>query len=468
MVKTRSIGYALLFFLFTACATYYTKTFSFQEKIQTGQIEKAEKQLEGDKKWEKGKNSVLYYLNRGYVNWLLQNYENSNNFFTIADNKIEDQYKDYKLEALALITNPMVKPYKAEDFETVILNYFKALNYISMNQLDEALVEVKKINIKLNKLNDKYPKHKNRYSKDAFAHLIMGIIYDAKHDYNNAFIAYRNAYEVYKELYVKEFNVDAPEQLKKDILRTAYLTGFYDDVRFYEKEFKTKYVHDKNAGPELVFFWLNGFGPVKAEWSINFTALPGGDGVMTFSNEELGLSFPIITSDFNDNEKAALSDLRFLRIAFPKYVERNPVFVKATLSNNSSKSYQLEMAQNINEIAFKTLHDRMVRELANSIGRLAVKKAMEAIANKQNENLGMLVGLTNALTEKADTRNWQTLPFSISYIRIPLNKGDNNVKLTTYSKQNSQVHDFNIKADNNKTYIRYFHTLDSTWPNIAY
>ncbi len=78
------------------------------------------------------------------------------------------------------------------------LNYYKALNYINLGRYDEALVECRRINIKLNQLNDKYKDKKNKYSGDAFAHLLMGIIYDASKDYNNAFIAYRNALEVYE------------------------------------------------------------------------------------------------------------------------------------------------------------------------------------------------------------------------------------------------------------------------------
>ena len=84
--------------------------------------------------------------------------------------------------------------------------------------MEDALVEVRKINIRLQQLNDKYPDHKNRYQRDAFAQLLMGLIYDAAGDYNNAFIAYRNAYNTYQTDYLKNFGLAAPEQLKKDLL----------------------------------------------------------------------------------------------------------------------------------------------------------------------------------------------------------------------------------------------------------
>ena len=93
--------------------------------------------------------------------------------------------------------------YAGEDHELVLMHYFKALNFLRMNQFDEALVECRRINNKLNLLNDRYEKKKNRYRRDAFALNLMGIAYEASGDVNNAFIAYRNAYEAYDEDYTK-------------------------------------------------------------------------------------------------------------------------------------------------------------------------------------------------------------------------------------------------------------------------
>jgi hypothetical protein len=219
---------SLLFVVFflSSCATYYMKTIKFQEQVQQGNFDKAEKILSEDKRGPEGRNKILHFLNLGYVSWIKGEYEKSNQNFAKADQYIEDQSKNYGREALAVITNQSVKEYQPEDFEKVTLNYYKALNYLHLNNYDAALVECRKINNKLNSLNDKYKDHKNKYQRDAFSHTMMGLIYEANRDYNNAFIAYRNAYEVYKEDYVEYFGLGAPEQLKKDILRTAYLTGF--------------------------------------------------------------------------------------------------------------------------------------------------------------------------------------------------------------------------------------------------
>ena len=287
----------LLFFIMCqvawGCATWYQRTMAFQEVVGKGEFGQAEKILQKDKKQAQKKNRILYCLNQGYVNFMLGRYELSNQFFDMAERLTEDQQRNIFTEAAVLVSNPEIRPYKPEDFEVIMINFYKALNYLQMNNMEDALVEVRKINIRLQQLNDKYPDHKNRYQRDAFAQLLMGLIYDAAGDWNNAFIAYRNAYDTYQSDYIRNFGLSSPEQLKKDLLRTAYLCGFQTELSQYETEFGMRYVPENASSfGQLVFFWLNGFGPVKAEWGVTFTKIQRGDGAIVFHNEELGLTFP--------------------------------------------------------------------------------------------------------------------------------------------------------------------------------
>lgn len=64
-------------------------------------------------------------------------------------------------------------------------------------------------------------------------HTLMGIIYESDHDYNNAFIAYRNAVDVYENEYKQLFQVDVPEQLKRDLVRTARLSGLDEEAMHF-------------------------------------------------------------------------------------------------------------------------------------------------------------------------------------------------------------------------------------------
>lgn len=476
MKLSRSVVVLIILVIFLAgCATYYQKTLKFQTYIMEGEIEKARDWLNKNDKDREGKNELLYYMYRGWIGWILGDNSSSNEDLERADLLMEDYHKQLGYEAFALISNPGVKPYQAEDFEKVMVNYFKALNYIRLGEYDEALVEARRITIKLHQLNDKYKDHKNRYSDDAFAHVMIGLVYDATKDYNNAFIAYRNALEVYEEVYTKNFGLEAPEQLKRDILRTAYLTGFHDEVAYYENKFGVKYDHQEPSGGDLVFLWQNGFGPVKDEWSITFTMVPGDAGFVTYTNEEYGLTFPFYIGDRSKEKQAQLRDLSILRVAFPKYVERAPLYTRASLKVNGNV-YPLELAENINNIAFKTLQDRMIRELGNALLRLATKRAMElavreATASESEEDqldvgdvAPAAITLLNAFTEKADTRNWQTLPYSISYTRIMLPEGTHNIRLQTSNGQHSNEQDFEFKIRKGKTSFFTFQSLETQQP----
>ena len=279
-------------------------------------------------------------------------------------------------------------------------------------------------------------------------------------------IAYRNAYNTYQNSYSLNFGVVAPEQLKKDLLRTAYLNGFTDELLKYERDFGIKYKHKKQLGGELFFFWNNGLGPVKGEWSINFTVVKGSGGNVTFVNEDLGLNFPFYAGNPDEKGNGGLGDLKIVRVAFPKYLVRKPLYKQANLELDST-FYPLEKAENIEGIALSTLEDRMLRELAKAVARLAVKQASELAARKENADTGAIVSIVNALTEKADTRNWQTLPNTISYARIPLKTGVNKIKLITRAHsgdKSSKSEEFIFEAEEGQKLFHVFHSFESGWP----
>ena len=438
------------------CASYYEQNYQLQSFITGGDFSSADKLLNKDKRGETGINRVLYYMNKGMVNFMMGDHETSNLFFNKADLYNEDYRKSIGSEALSLISNPMVKPYKPEDFEVVMVHYYKSLNYLMLKNYEDALVECRRVNIQLQKLNDKYKKDKNKYANDAFAHNLMGMIYDASGDKNNAFIAYRNAYEAYEEEYKELFDLSAPLQLKKDLLRSAYQIGFMQEYNFYKDQFNLEYNPNEESG-SLVFLWMNGFGPIKSEWSINFTNAGFNDGWVTFANEEYGFDFPIYVGNRKKEEQSAFKDLSFLRIAFPKYVERAPMYTDASLLVND-QYFPLELSENINAIAFQSLKDRMAREIANGIARLATKKALEALANRENETLGTIFSIVNAMTEKADTRNWQSLPYAIHYARIPLPEGNHQVSMQVGSSSNT-TETFTFDIEKNKTTFFTYHQL---------
>ena len=461
-MKDKLISLVFLFLL-SSCASFYQLNYEFNKNFEQGRIEQAADILDQNKKAAKSKTRFLYYANQGVVEHLLGNYAESNKWLEQAYLFGEDYQKNYVNFAASYFLNPNLIVYPGEDHEHLMLLYYKALNYLKLQDYESALVECRRLNQRLFELGDKYISE-NKYQKDAFVHNLMGIIYDAAGDYNNAFIAYRNSLEIYQNEYKEMFNLQTPDQLKKDLLRTASLAGFQEERDKFSEEFGMEYkALPPSEGGELVFFWHNGLAPVKDEWSINFVAVEGDGGQVFFQNEEFGLNFPFYY-DLDDEDNASITDLTGTRVAFPKYVERQPYFDYASLEI-SNYYYPLEKVEDINAIAFKTLRERMLEELGKGLLRVALKKVVEKQVRKEDETLGFLVGIVNFASEQADTRNWQTIPHSIHYTRVPLNPGENEVILHAEGARAENTQTFVFTGEKGKTVFQTYQSLES---NVAF
>ncbi len=451
-------------FTVPGCQSYYQLHQEFHNHFRSGNIEEAARVLENDRRAERRRTRLLHLMNQGVVEHMLGNYYRSNQIFEEAYILGQDFRADLIDEALALLTNPKVTEYRGEHFELLMIHYYKAMNFIHLGDMEAALVECRRLNIGLAALEDRYSSN-NRYRRDAFIHNLMGIIYDASGDYNNAFIAYRNALEIYEDDYTRLFGITAPEQLKRDLLRAAHRTGFRDQVAIFEERFNmTLDAEAAEDRGELVFFWQNGLGPVKQEQNLMFTIVRGSAGIVHFQNEEAGLSFAVPVSKESSGD---LGDLRVVRMAFPKYVERRPVYTSARLKAGNL-SGPLYKAQSINEIALKSLEDRMLREMGTALLRLAIRQVAEQRIRKENQAIGSIFGILGAIAEQADTRNWQTLPHSIYYTRMTLPEGTADLSLELILPNNNVARTIKLQTEirAGRTSFMNFHTLDAKPPGV--
>lgn len=431
----------VMLFLF-GCSSYNDMIASYYKQISAGNYAEAVKELDKNKLLQKPRNKLLFLMEKGKATHLAGDYESSNRYFNEADQLLENGLGGTMDAVVGTLVNPMTQRYKGEDFEKFMIHYYKALNYLYLNKTEDAIVEARRISLQSQEQGDKFNDKDSRYSKDAFSLMLQGLIYESDRDINNAFIAYRNAAEVYlkseNQIY---YGTKMPEELKRDVLRMAYLNGFTAELLRFEGLFSMKY-EPKNAadGGELVFFWENGLAPVKQQEEFFFSLVKGSGGDLFFTN--LGgtiiIPFNYGYSDGNFN----LNGVESLRATYPKYIARTPYYSSATLSNGA-ETVSFEKAEDINELAFKTLSQRFMKEMGKVLTRLAVKKSAEYVLKQSSkgsgkdgkdntllEGLGFGMQLYSLLSEKADTRNWQSLPANINYTRIPLQKGNNTITLS--------------------------------------
>jgi hypothetical protein len=430
----------LVLFLF-GCSSYNDMIASYYKQISAGNYAEAVKELDKNKLLQKPRNKLLFLMEKGKASHLSGDFETSNQYFNEADQLLENGMGGAMDAVVGTLVNPMTQRYKGEDFEKFMIHYYKALNYVYLNKTEDAIVEARRITLQSQEQGDKFNDKDTRYSKDAFSLMLQGLIYEHDGDVNNAFIAYRNSAEVYlKSKDQTYYGIKMPEALKRDVLRMADYNGFTAELNRFEDLFSMKYNRTQvPEGGELIFFWENGMAPIKQQEELFFSLIKGSNGDLFFTN--LGGTIVIPFYHEYSNNSFSLNGVESLRATYPKYVARSPYYSSATLSNGE-QTVSFEKAEDINELAFKTLDQRFMKEMGKVLTRLAVKKSAEYALrqsakgsgkdgknNSLLEGLGVGMQLYSLLSEKADTRNWQSLPSNISYTRIPLQKGSNTITL---------------------------------------
>ncbi len=419
IAKIRHIIFIGLTALLFSCGTYYQKTLATEQALVVGNYHGAKEAVEGSKFLKRKRNSLLYALEMGKVLHLKGDFKESNKYLEYADYKMQE-FNSIGDHAVGALVNQSMQTYRAEEHEKIMVHYYKALNYMQMGDVEEALVEARKINLAQQALNIAAKSKDHLYRQDPFGLMLMGMLYEADHDYNNAFIAYRNAKEVYDADQSGLFHLNKPSHLEQDIVRTAQYAGItYSSALQIEENYAEH--------GELILFWENGLSPVKNEKDMFFSLDQNNDGFFFASD---GLMIPI---DYN----FAASDPDFdpgsvglIRLARSYYVNRMPMTMGVNVEVNGQQQ-KLEMAQDISALAFQQEKENYLKDLGADLLRLTLKKISEAALKEADETAGTLLNIANFATEKADTRNWQSLPSQIQFARIPLKEGLNKVKVET-------------------------------------
>ena len=99
------------------------------------------------------KSRVLYGMDRGMTLQLAGEYQQSNAYWRRLKRKwIVSIQERFERKPLAFMTNDNTLPYEGDPYEQVMINVLKALNYALLNQWQDALVEARRIDHRLNVL----------------------------------------------------------------------------------------------------------------------------------------------------------------------------------------------------------------------------------------------------------------------------------------------------------------------------
>lgn len=384
----------LLLLLLSGCLGERQALDNVVRHLHSGEVDQALVSLDASSLAKSERNRLLYLWEKGLLLHLQGEYRQSNVVLEEAD-RLEEELMTRSLsaETLSFVSNDTIIPYRGEDYEAAYANYYRALNYLALGELDEALVECRRVDEKLTYYTDLY-EGEHVFKESPFLRLLTGLVFEADGDSNNAFIAYRRSLEAYR-FYRDKYDVAIPELLWSRLVQSARTTGFYPEAKEYEAEAAAAGVSLRQSDSLLVVLVDRGILPRKREEAAFFTS--------------------------PDNVP--------VKLALPVFPPRDPL--ASVWVEVDRQEIPLEEGENLYGVAKQSLEDKKGRILVKAIARAAAKQ----IAAKKAENeLGPLAGFASKvvalITENADLRGWSSLPQRIDLGVIELPPGEYEVIVT--------------------------------------
>jgi len=262
------------------------------------------------------KNSLLYHLESGTLNYLAGNYETSQQYFDQA-NQIADKLQTISLsnQFLGLMSNPRMTNYRGSQFEKLYINYYRALNSLMLAMkangsrkksfLEAAVVDARKINLILSKnstpsnqttsnasqfqsllnvfdvLMGNLDTDKLAFKEDAYARYFEGILYELNGEYNDALISYRMAAKLYESGYTKQYAIDKQmiQQAWFDTARMMKLDGGWaNELEDLQKRLtisqQARLKNLQRFKPETEIIIIQHIGEIPKRKELNFLCMP--------------------------------------------------------------------------------------------------------------------------------------------------------------------------------------------------
>jgi uncharacterized protein len=438
-VSAHGLAAVFLFLILTGCGSSGARYLLVDKSLLANDYRQADAIIQKAEDEYGAKSRVLYGMDRGMTLQLAGEYQQSNEVLEQAEDEVDRLYtRSLRTESFAFMTNDNSLPYEGEPYEQVMINVLKALNYASLNRWQDALVEARRIDHRLNVLADR-TKDKAAYRDDGFARYLSGILYESAGDLNNAFIAYRKAYETFEASRAWS-RMGVPAQLRADLLRTADALRLNQEFIEYQRLFPDtvwKSIDEQQHLAQVLVISYNGRAPRKED---QFLDLPISMDALALVLVNRGFS-----SGNRQQQRAADSVLyglngRVVRVALPKIVPQKTQIPVDTVSlvpeHGAAVVVRTELAQNVTALADKALSERIAGIAVKAVARAAFKYSLAEGATRGAQHavqgdaapwVGLAVGLLAkgfaVASEESDKRSWRTLPDEIHLARMWVSPG---------------------------------------------
>ncbi|MDR2635681.1 MAG: hypothetical protein LBC08_02500, partial [Campylobacteraceae bacterium] len=338
---------------------------------------------------------------------------------------------EVKDKTASILINNNVNPYEGNVYEKIMVNTYKALNFLALSDKENARVEINRA------------LERQRIAKEYFANDIASLekkngasLQELKsaQDLYNTLAALKSKQHKKDDVQTLSFNENSIDLAFNRYTAnpaassysnfinpfTTYLSAlFLLNDRSYQRSvdlFKEaldmnpqnlqiakdfaladKMAGEFNANFKEHFVWLiyeNGFGAVRGEFTIDLPLFLVSDS-------------PIYSS-----------------IALPTLQFRSSSYSFLTIKNDSGDNFKTYAVADIDAIADAEFGKRYLGLAAEAIISAAAKTVIQKQLNDADPILGFLGFLYQMTTTKADTRSWSALPKRFEAASIPIKDGN--------------------------------------------
>jgi len=373
------------------CATYQSRVDESRRHLERREFDLALEKLKPLAETSDG-DQLAYLLDYGTALHIAGKYEESIKVFLEADKLAEnvDFHSVSRIAGATLFNEEMIQ-YKGDPFEKIFINAYLALNYLCLNKLDDALVEARRINEKIIKYNSE---NKANFEKNAFGKYLSALVWEADKKWDDAYIAFHEAYQIDPGI----------SMIGEDLIRSAFRSHRMDEYKKWKTAFpevkEDPRWYDKKLG-EIVVLVEQGWGPRKFA--------------------EHGQLNPYLIPVYSETLK-----------------------VKVEIENTVQQDSKL--VYNVTRDAIKTLQADAGSLVARRLGSRVAKEVVADQIRQKDKALGFVAWAIMVFSERADLRQWSTLPASMQVARIYLPPGKYLVKAKGQTNYGSPTQDYFEKS----------------------
>lgn len=415
---TRGLSFSryllLLLFVFAGCNAPKDQLMVFNEHFRNGEYQESVDFAQS--KMSKGKKpareDLLWALQAGAVDRIIQNYPESTEYFDKSEEFLN--YYDFQNETAAAVAatvvNENVNPYAGEEYDGIMVNTYKALNFMKLGNDELARVELNRALDRQRRAKEKYAKEITKIKEEMAKQeqqsqapiqqsvdnpQIKSIIsqqypsiyeFRAYPDFVNPFTTYIAG--VY-------FNLVGDHTKAIDLLKESH--GMVPGNDYIAEDFAaTERILDGEEQLQNTVWVIfeNGMGPVKEEFRVD-------------------LPLFVVTSA-----------VKYVGIALPKLVFREQAYPYLSIktANNTYPTQQIADMDRVIQTEFsKDFQAILIRAIISATAKAAAQYAFQQEGSTASMIASIGVAAYSFATTAADVRIWTTLPkdFQAARLKIP-------------------------------------------------